>query len=147
MKKIWIMPILLLGFLLTGCSVDLDLFPSDTESKAEKFASKAEAMGNQFDDTSAFLEELEIKEKLSVQDQERIVTEADALLAVIEEFANEDAPVFQGAKDFAVDKLKEREEILLDIQEKAKSGEATMDDVKDMKNALSDDIEIKLFGK
>ena len=53
--------------------------------------------------------------------------------------------MFQGAKDFAVDKLKEREEILLDIQEKAKNGEATINDVKDMKNALSDDIEISIF--
>ena len=147
MKKIWIIPILLCGFLLTGCSVDLDLFPSDTESKAEKFASKAEAMGNQFDDTLAFLKQLEIKEKLAVQDQERIATEVDELLAVIEEFVNEDAPLFQGAKDFAVDKLKEREEILLEIQERAKNGEATIEDVKDMKNALSDDIEINLFGK
>ena len=125
--------------------MDLDFFPSDTESKAEKFASKAEAMGNQFDDTLAVLKQLEIKEKLTDQDQQMIVTEVNDLSAVIDEFIEEDIPLFQGAKDFAVEKLKEREEILLDIQEKAKNGEATIEDVKDMKDALSDDIEISIF--
>ena len=125
--------------------MDLDPFPSDTKSKAEKFASKAEAMGNQFDDTLAFLKQVEIKNKLTVQDQQRIVTEVNDLSVVIDAFIDEEAPLFQGAKDFAVDKLKEREEILLDIQEKARNGEATIEDVKDMKNALSDDIEISIF--
>ena len=102
-------------------------------------------MGNQFDDTLAFLKQVEIKDKLTVQDQQRIVTEVNDLSVVIDAFIDEEAPLFQGAKDFAVDKLKEREEILLDIQEKARNGEATIEDVKDMKNALSDDIEISIF--
>ena len=102
-------------------------------------------MENQFDDTLAFLKQVEIKDKLTVQDQQRIVTEVNDLSVVIDAFIDEEAPLFQGAKDFAVDKLKEREEILLDIQEKAKNGEATIKDVKDMKNALSDDIEISIF--
>ncbi len=38
MKKLWSVPLLLMGFLLTGCSVGLGHFTSDTESKAEKFA-------------------------------------------------------------------------------------------------------------
>ena len=145
MKKIWVVPFLLMGVLLTGCSVDLNLFPSDIESKAEKFASKAEAMGNQFDDTLAVLKQLEIKEKLTDQDQQMIVTEVNDLSVVIDAFIEEEVPLFQGANDFAVDKLKEREEILLDIQEKAKNGEATIEDVKDMKDALVDDIEFSIF--
>ncbi len=145
MKKIWVVPFLLMGVLLTGCSVDLNHFPSDIESKAEKFASKAEAMGNQFDDTLAVLKQLEIKEKLTDQDQQMIVTEVNDLSVVIDAFIEEEAPLFQGANDFAVDKLKEREEILLDIQEKAKNGEATIEDVKDMKDALVDDIEFSIF--
>ena len=108
MKKLWVVPFLLMGFLLTGCSVSLDHFTSDTESKAEKFASKAEAMGNQFDDTLAFLKQVEIKDRLTVQDQQRIVTEVNDLSVVIDAFIDEEAPLFQGAKDFAVDKLKER---------------------------------------
>ena len=118
MKKLWVLPFLLVGFMLTGCTVDLDFTPSDIESKAEKFASKAEAMGNQFDDTLAVLKQLEIKEKLTDQDQQMIVKEVNDLLKVIEEVKAEDIPVVQGAKDFAVKKLKEREEILVDIQEK-----------------------------
>ena len=145
MKKIWVVPFLLMGVLLTGCSVDLNHFPSDIESKAEKFASKAEAMGNQFDDTLAVLKQLEIKEKLTDQDQQMIVIEVNDLSVVIDAFIEEEAPLFQGANDFAVDKLKEREEILLDIQEKAKNGEATIEDVKDMKDALVDDIEFSIF--
>ena len=84
MKKLWVLPFLLMGFLLTGCSVGLDHFTSDTESKAEKFASKAEAMGNQFDDTLAVLKQVEIKDRLTVQDQQRIVKEVNDLSVVID---------------------------------------------------------------
>lgn len=145
MKKIWVVPFLLVGFLLTGCSVNLDLMPSDVESKAEKISSKADALGNQVDDTVAFLKQLEIKEKLTVHDQQMIVVKVQDLTSVIDAFIEEEVPLFQGAKDFAVEKLRERQEILVDIQEKAKNGEATIEDVKDMKNALSDNIEFSIF--
>ncbi len=59
---------------------------------------------------------MEIKDRLTVQDQQRIVTEVNDLSVVIDAFIGEEAPLFQGAKDFAVDKLKEREEILLDLR-------------------------------
>ncbi len=90
---------------------------------------------------------MEKKETLTSEDQKQIVTLVDDLSAVIEEFKDEKVPMFNWVKDFSIDKLKEREAILLDIQERAKDGEATIEDVKEMKKALSDDIEINLFGK
>ena len=116
-------------------------------SKSEKFEDKAEALGNEFDATLEEVKQLEKKEKLTSQDQKRIVTLIDDLSAVIEEFKGEKAPVFNWVKDFSVEKLLEREEILLEIQEKAKNEDATIEDVKEMKQALTDDIEINLFGK
>ena len=116
-------------------------------SKTEKFEDKAEALGNEFDAALEEAKQLEKKEKLTSEDQKRIVTLVDDLTVVIEEFKDEKAPMFNWAKDFSTDKLIERKEILLDIQERAKDGEATIEDVKEMKKALSDDIEINLFGK
>ena len=143
MKKIMVMSCILLGFLLAGCSVEFDT----DSSKTDKFEDKAEALGNEFDAALEEAKQLEKKEKLTSEDQKRIVTLVDDLTVVIEEFKDEKAPMFNWAKDFSTDKLMERKEILLDIQERAKDGEATIEDVKEMKKALSDDIEINLFGK
>ncbi len=143
MKKLMVMSCILLGFLLAGCSVEFDT----GSSKTEKFEDKAEALGNEFDAALEEAKQLEKKEKLTSEDQKRIVTLVDDLTVVIEEFKDEKAPMFNWAKDFSTDKLMERKEILLDIQERAKDGEATIEDVKEMRKALSDDIEINLFGK
>jgi hypothetical protein len=143
MKKIMVMSCILLGFLLAGCSVEFDT----DSSKTDKFEEKAEALGNEFDAALEEAKQLEKKEKLTSEDQKRIVTLVDDLTVVIEEFKDEKAPMFNWAKDFSTNKLKDREDILLDIQERAKDGEATIEDVKEMKKALSDDIEINLFGK
>ena len=40
----------------------------------------------------------------------------------------------------------ERVEILEDIRDKAQNGDATIKDVRVMKEALTDDFEIRLFG-
>ena len=143
MKKMMVMSCILVGFLLAGCSVEFDT----DSSKTEKFEDKAEALGNEFDAALEEVKQLEKKEKLTSEDQKRIVTLVDDLTVVIEEFKDEKAPMLNWVKDFSIEKLIEREDILLEIQEKAKNGEATIEDVKEMKKALSDDIEINLFGK
>ena len=143
MKKIMVMSCILLGFLLAGCSVEFDT----DSSKTDKFEEKAEALGNEFDAALEAVKQLEKKDKLTSEDQKRIVTLVDDLTVVIEEFKDEKAPMFNWVKDFSTNKLKDREDILLDIQEKAKNGKATIEDVKEMKKALSDNIEINLFGK
>jgi len=143
MKKLMVMSFILLGFLLAGCSVEFDT----GSSKIEKFEDKAEALGNEFDAALEEAKQLEKKEKLTSEDQKRIVTLVDDLTVVIDEFKDEKAPMFNWAKDFSTDKLIERKEILLDIQERAKDGEATIEDVIEMRKALSDDFEINLFGK
>ena len=89
---------------------------------------------------------MEKKEKLTSEDQKRIVALVDDLTAVIEEFKDEKAPMFNWVKDFSVEKLMERVEILEDIQSKAQNGEATIEDVKEMRKAIKDDFEINLFG-
>jgi outer membrane murein-binding lipoprotein Lpp len=143
MKKIMVMSCILLGFLLAGCSVEFDT----DSSKIDKFEEKAEALGNEFDAVLEAVKQLEKKDKLTSEDQKRIVTLVDDLTVVIEEFKDEKAPMFNWVKDFSTNKLKDREDILLDIQEKAKNGKATTEDVKEMRKALSDDFEINLFGK
>ena len=143
MKKLMVMFCILLGFLLAGCSVEFDT----DSSKTDKFEDKAEALGNEFDAALEEVKQLEKKDKLTSEDQKRIVTLVDDLTVVIEEFKDEKAPMFNWVKDISTDKLLEREERLLNIQDRAKNGEATIKDVKEMKKALSDDIEINFFGK
>ena len=143
MKKLMVMSCILLGFLLAGCSVEFDT----GSSKTEKFEDKAEALGNEFDAALEEAKQLEKKEKLTSEDQKRIVTLVDDLTVVIDEFKDEKTPMFNWVKDFSTDKLMERKEILLDIQERSKDGEATIEDVIEMRKALSGDFEINLFGK
>ena len=116
-------------------------------SKTAKFEDKAEALGNKFDAALEEVKQLEKKEKLTSEDQKRIVILVDDLIVVIEEFKDEKAPMLNWAKDFSTDKLMKRMEILRDIQERAKDGEATIEDVIKMKKVLSDDFEINLFDK
>jgi outer membrane murein-binding lipoprotein Lpp len=150
MKKIVVLPCILVGFLLTGCSVEFDTVSSKAEkfeSKTEEFADKAENLGSEFEAALEEGKQLEKKEKLTSEDQKRIVTLIDDLSAVIEEFKGEKAPMFNWLKDVSVEKLLEREKMLLEIQERAKDSKATIEDVKEMNKALSDEIEINLFGK
>ena len=101
MKKIWIVSCVLVGFLLSGCSVEFDT----DSSKTEKFEDKAEALGNEFDATLEEVKQMEKKDKLTSQDQKRIVTLIDDLSVVIDEFKGEKAPMLNWVKDFSADKL------------------------------------------
>ena len=81
--------------------------------KSEKFEDKAEALGNEFDAALEEVKQLEKKEKLTSQDQKRIVTLVDDLSVVIDEFKDEKAPMLNWVKDFSVEKLLEREDNII----------------------------------
>ena len=89
-------------------------------SKTEKFEDKAEALGNEFDAALEEVKQLEKKDKLTSEDQKRIVTLVDDLTVVIEEFKDEKAPMLNWVKDFSTDKLIERKEILIRHSRKSK---------------------------
>lgn len=57
---------MIVAFILTGCSVDVGFNPS----KSEQFADRAEELGNQFDASKDKMEQLEKKENLTVKDIE-----------------------------------------------------------------------------
>ena len=70
----------------------------------------------------------------------------DDLTDVLDEFKEEDAPMLNWLKDYSLEKLMERLEILGDIREKAQNGDATIEDVRVMKETMKADYEIHLFG-
>ena len=147
MKKMMVLAFLFVGFLLTGCSVDLVTSDGETlETKTEKFGDKSEALGDEFDAALVEIERLAEKEKLTSQDQEQIVAIVDDLTDVLDEFKEEDAPMLNWLKDYGLEKLMERLEILGDIREKAQNGDATIEDVRVMKETMKADYEIHLFG-
>ena len=147
MKKMMVLAFLLVGFLLTGCSVDLVSSKEGTlRTKIEKFEDSSEALADEFDAALLEIERLEEKKKLTSQDQKQIVTIVDDLSAVLDEFKEEDAPMLNWLKDYSVEKVMERVDILIDIREKAQNGNATIEDVRIMKEALREDYEIHLFG-
>ncbi|MFD2445345.1 hypothetical protein ACFSO7_15380 [Bacillus sp. CGMCC 1.16607] len=145
MKKMMMyLSMVVLAFMLTGCSVDLDF----SASKSDQFTETAETLGDQFTETKNKMERLEQKESLTSNDQKLIVNEINELSKVMNEFETEDAPfLVKQAKKIAVKKLKERKKVIMTIQKKAKKGSANHEDVKEIINALSDDIEINLFKK
>ena len=120
-----VLAFLFVGFLLTGCSVDLVTSDGETlGTKTEKFEDKSEALGDEFDTALVEIERLEEKEKLTSKEQEQIVAIVDDLTDVLDEFKEEDAPMLNWLKDYSVEKLMERVEILGDIKEKAQNGDA-----------------------
>jgi outer membrane murein-binding lipoprotein Lpp len=147
MKKMIVLAILFAGFLLTGCSVDLFTSNEGTlGTKIEKFEDSSEELEDEFMAALEEIERLEEKNKLSSQDQKQIVAVVDNLSAVLDEFQEEEAPMLNWLKDYSVEKVMERVETLEDIKEKAQNGDATIEDVRVMKEALTDDFELGLFG-
>ena len=67
MKKMMVIPFMLVGLLLTGCSVEFDTDSSRAEkfeSKIEEFTNKAEALGNEFETALDELKKWRKKENL-----------------------------------------------------------------------------------
>lgn len=144
MKKIMMFSMMIVVFMLAGCSVDVDF---DTP-KSEQFADKAEELVNQFDASKDKIEPLEKKKNLTAKDQKLIVKELDQLTVAIDQFKEEEAPFLtKNLKKVLIKKLDEILEVLEEIHEKAEKGTANHDDVKTIINVLTDNIEFNLFGK
>ena len=142
MKKLIFIPLVLFVFVLSGCSVSLD---PDT-SKLDQFVEVAEEMDDVFSEAVSTFSELMEKDTLSADDQKTIVIEIDQLREAIDEFKSTNAPfLVKTSKKVASKALNKREEKLIKIQEKAKKGEADKEDLDELIDLLSDDINIKLF--
>jgi hypothetical protein len=142
MKKIIFLFMALFGFLLAGCSVDMD----GVSKKAEDFGEKADELGVSFEKTADLMDKLEEKETLSSKDQERVVKRIEDLTEGIDEFKKEDAPFLaKTAKKVAMKKLNEKKVLLKDVKEKASNRTAEPEDLTILKESLSENIEINLF--
>lgn len=148
MKKIMILMVVLLAFLTTGCSVQLTT-SNELDSKAEILEVKGEEVQSEFNNALNFVNELKFSNKntINAKDQQRIGNQIDDVLNVIEEFKELEVPVLGGqVKDFVDNNLKQREEILRDVQEKAEKGQAEKEDLQQLEKALSNDINIRFFN-
>ncbi|WP_141433802.1 hypothetical protein [Bacillus sp. 03113] len=136
MKKIIILSIISVFFLLmSGCS--------DQPS----IAAKAEKLGKSIDHFIEYIDTLKVQDAISPKEQEKMVTEIDRVHRSIETFNEAKVPgIMKKAKKHIRKKLIEKDKILLEVKEKAEKGEATIEDVKELKKELSDDINIKLFN-
>lgn len=142
MKKIIMFSMMIVAFMLTGCSIDVGF---DT-SKSEQFSDRADELGNQCDASKDRLEQLEKKNNLTAKDQKLIVKELDRLTKSIDQFKEEEAPFLaKKVKKIVVKELDGILDVLEEIHEKAERETANHDDVKTILYALSDNIEFNLF--
>lgn len=142
MKKLFSTLTLSIGIFLSGCSISVD----DVESVSNKIEDKANELGSTVDDAIAEMDRLADKNKLSSKDQSLIVDQIKEVSAAMDEFKDFKTPVMKKAKKFLDEKLAERQDILADIQKKAEEGEATIKDVKKIRDTLQNDLEIKIFN-
>jgi hypothetical protein len=146
MKKLMIVMVILLAFLTTGCSVQLTT-SNEIVSKADILEVKGEEIQSEFNKALNFANELSDKNAIDAKDQKRIADQIDDVLNVIEEFKVLEVPVLGGqVKDFVENNLKQREEILRDVKEKAEKGTAEKEDLNKLEEALTNnDISIRFF--
>ncbi|MFC3885531.1 hypothetical protein ACFOU2_19465 [Bacillus songklensis] len=146
MKKIIGLSMILMAFMLTGCSIQID---SETglSAKSEELVSKAEAIETEFNSTLNTIAQLEGKQSLSSDDQELIDNQIDRIMMVVDDFKETDTPFLgKKVKELADQNLKERERTLLNVQEKAENRTMTKEDLQKVKKAISDDVTISLFN-
>ncbi|MCM3767814.1 hypothetical protein [Neobacillus niacini] len=145
MNKVMILMVVLMAFLTTGCSVQLTT-PNGIDAKADILASKGEELQYEFDKALEFVNELDDKNTISSKDQKKMDSQMEQVIDVIDEFKELEVPVMGGKiKDIADNNLKQREEVLHAIHEKAQKGNVEKDDLQDLKKALSADFSIKFF--
>jgi uncharacterized protein YyaL (SSP411 family) len=140
-KKYWIGALLII-FLTTGCSVEIET----SSSKSEEFASTADELSSTFVDVKDKMEPLVDKKELTSEDQKLIIQEVNNLKQEIKNFKEEEAPFLaKKIKQMALKELNKKEEILVDVKEKAENEMATVEDVEKIIKTISDDFEINLF--
>lgn len=141
MKKYWILSLLIV-FIITGCSVEIET----SSSKSEEFASTADELSSTFVDVKDKMESLVVKKELSSGDQKLIVKHVNDLTMEIQKFRDEEAPFMaKRIKKMALNELNKKEDILVDVKEKAENDMATVEDVEKIIKTISDDFEINLF--
>jgi outer membrane murein-binding lipoprotein Lpp len=147
MKKFFVLSVVMFSFLVTGCSVEIDTGSSKITSQSTELEAKSKAIQDHFNEAMDMATELEGKNTLTTNDQKRLANKIEDVLSVITEFKDVKTPIIgKKIKSIAGKNLKNREEILTKIQEKAEEGKATKEDVHKMKKALSDDLNFKLFN-
>ena len=144
MKKLLIILCICSVFILTGCGIT---FGSDS-SKVDEIAEAGEKLGTAFTDAKLIFSKLEEKKSLSSDDQKEIDQQISQLREVIDNFKAADAPfLVKKAKEAAMEEINKKEEILIEIQERAKNGEAKPEDLKLLVKTVKEDFEIKLWDK
>lgn len=141
MKKYWILSLLIV-FLMTGCSVEIET----STSKSEEFSSIADELSSTFADVTDKMGQLPDKTELTSENQKLIVQQVNNLLKQIKKFKEAEAPFMaKKLKEMALKELNKKEEILIDIKGKAGKGTATVEDIENIIKTISDDFEINLF--
>jgi hypothetical protein len=142
MKKIIFLFLLFVGLLLTGCSEET------LKSKAEKFSTEAEVLGETVEIVKETLKPLGKKHTLSLKDQDLIVRQIESLTVEMNDFKEEEAPFLAKiAKKRAVKELNIRENELLSIKEKAQNEKAKVADINRILTILSTDFDMSSLGK
>jgi len=142
MKKLMLITGISMSFILTGCSVDLDMSTSETE----EFAMEVEKLADVFMDTKGELESLKENKSLSEEDEQLISKRVDELIDQMDEFKEENSSIVAKlAQTVAEEKLNEKEEILKNIKDKIKNQQVEMSDLDTILEVVSADVEWKLF--
>jgi hypothetical protein len=142
MKKMIIIFMMFMAFLLTGCSAQ------NFSSKSENFVSEAEIFGQTIVEVKDSLKPLENKPTLTQKDQALIVSQIESLIEEMNDFKEAEAPLLAiAAKKIALKELNKREKELNSMKEKAKNGRAEVEDVEKILHLLSDDFKISMFEK
>jgi outer membrane murein-binding lipoprotein Lpp len=147
MKKMIVIMAVLLAFLTTtGCSVQLTT-SDELDTKADLLVAKGEELQRELDSALVFVKQLDDKNTISSRDQKKLALQIEQIMGVINEFKELEVPVMGGEiKDIAAKNLKQREEILQEVQEKAEKGSIEKADLHKLEKAISAEFSIQFFN-
>lgn len=147
MKKMIVIMAVLLAFLTTaGYSVQLTT-SNELDTKADLLVAKGEELQRELDSALVFVKQLGDKNTISSRDQKKMALQIEQIMGVINEFKELEVPVMGGEiKDIAAKNLKQREEILQEVQEKAEKGSIEKADLHKLEKAISADFSIQFFN-
>lgn len=129
-----------MNLVLTGCTISMG------SSSTDAFTSEAEKLADLFMDTEDELEILKAKETISNQDQQVISERLEDLIDQIQDFKKEEAPEIAAKIEEIMEKdLDKKEEVFLDLQEKAQNGDLAHEDIDRILKEVSGDFEFKPF--
>jgi outer membrane murein-binding lipoprotein Lpp len=142
MKKMVLLIMMLGGFLLAGCSVELDT----STSKSEQLAEDADDLSEAFSIVKQELKSLQKKKTLTAKDQELVAQQLKGLIKQINDFTKEDGSFLTDLPRKATKKVMDKKEkVLAEMLKKAEKGKLKPKDIDMLDDELSDDIEFKLF--